>query len=356
MSQVDLNGKHIMYIGRELKSIDGGAVVSKRNIEILREISEGKIIEFYLSDKTIFHKFLNIILGNPWGYSLKIYKDIKAAILKNEISCIFIDHSLLGGFAGILKKYNVELVVFFHNIEVKFYKDKASVDGVLNKLMVNYAKTNENKIVKYADKIICLTSVDSNLLKSIYGRNADSIIPITIEDKFKCLSNLENGTSYHLFVGSSFFANIDALNWYVINVLPFIKSKLIVVGTGMEVLMDKYDENLNIEIHGFVDDLGPYYEGADFVINPVRLGSGMKTKTIEALMYGKTIIGTQEAFAGMEDIENLEAGYICNQPKEFITRIQNLDDKKFNVKSRNYYLNNFSSDSGYYKLKDFLNL
>ena len=355
MSQVDLNRKHIMYIGRELKSIDGGAIVSKRNIENLREISSGKIIEFYLSDKTIFHKFLNIIFGNPWGYSLKNYNKIKAALLKYKITCIFIDHSLLGGFTGILKKYNIETVVFFHNIEVKFYKDKASVDGILNKLMVSYAKSNENKIVKYADKIICLTSEDSNLLKSIYGRSADSIIPITIQDKFKCLSNLENETSYHLFVGSSFFANIDALNWYIINVLPFIKSKLIVVGTGMEVLLNKYDDNLNIEIHGFVDDLGQYYESADFVINPVRLGSGMKTKTIEALMYGKTIIGTQEAFAGMEEIENLEAVHICNQPKEFITTIQNFDGKKFNLKSRNYYLNNFSSDLGYNKLKYFLN-
>ncbi len=53
--------------------------------------------------------------------------------------------------------------------------------------MVGYAKRNEEKIIKYANKIICLTDIDSNLLKSIYGRNADLTIPITIADKLKAL-------------------------------------------------------------------------------------------------------------------------------------------------------------------------
>lgn len=354
MLQSKLKNKHIIYIGRALNSVDGGAVVSKRNVEILKKISNGKITEFYLSDKTIFHKFFNILLGNPWGYSHKVYNNIKEAILSNDVSYIFIDHSLLGGFASLLKRFNVDIIAFFHNVEVKYYKDKVLVDGFLNNLMVSYAKRNEEKIIQYANKIICLTDIDSNLLKSIYGRNADLTIPITIADNFKSFHQLEVKGSYHLFVGSSFFANIDAVNWYIKDILPFVKSKLVVIGTGMEVLLEQHAENPNLEIHGFVDDLGPYYEGATFVINPVRLGSGMKTKTIEALMYGKTIIGTQEAFAGIENIEKFGAGYVCNQSEDFIRCIEKLDSEKFNLRSRNYYLSNFSAEFGYNKFKSFL--
>ncbi|WP_264525318.1 hypothetical protein [Flavobacterium sp. N502536] len=40
----------------------------------------------------------------------------------------------------------------------------------------------------------------------------------------------------------------------------------------------------------------------------------MKTKTIEALMYGKTIVGTQEAFAGIENIEKFgRVMFVTNQ-------------------------------------------
>ncbi|MES2544634.1 MAG: glycosyltransferase [Bacteroidota bacterium] len=354
MSQADLNGKHIIYIGRELKSIDGGAVVSKRNVEILREISGGKIIEFYLSDKTILSKLINIVADKPWGYSSHVYSDIKNSILLNEISFVFIDHSLLGAFAYILKKLNVTIVVFFHNIEVKYYKDKVLVDGFLNNLMVRYARNNEKLITKYADKIICLTNVDSDLLLSIYGRKADLILPITIEDRFIPSIKLEDTENYHLFVGSSFFANIDAINWYIENVLPSVSSKLVIIGNGMEVLSKQYKRHPKIEIKGFVDDLEPFYSNADFVINPVRLGSGMKTKTIEALMYGKTVIGTTEAFVGMEDVENKGIGYVCGSPDDFVSCINNFHYKKLNKNSRIYYLGNFSVDIGYQKLKKFL--
>lgn len=354
MSEADLNEKHIIYIGRELKSIDGGAVVSKRNVEILREISGGKIIEFYLSDKTILGKLINIVACKPWGYSSDVHSDIKNSILLNEVSFVFIDHSLLGAFAYILKKLNVTIVGFFHNIEIKYYRDKVLVDGFLNNLMVRYARNQEKLITKYADKVICLTNVDSDLLQSIYGRKADLILPITIVDRFIPSAKLENTESYHLFVGSSFFANIDAINWYVENVLPSVSSKLVIIGNGMEVLNKQYKRHLKIEIKGFVDDLEPFYSNADFVINPVRLGSGMKTKTIEALMYGKTVIGTSEAFVGMEDIEDKGIGFVCGCPDDFISCINNFHYEKLNKNSRAYYSDSFSANIGYQRLKDFL--
>ena len=47
-----------------------------------------------------------------------------------------------------------------------------------------------------------------------------------------------------------------------------------------------------------LDDLGEYYRNCDVVIAPIFEGSGMKTKTTEALMWGKYIIGTNESFCG----------------------------------------------------------
>lgn len=36
------------------------------------------------------------------------------------------------------------------------------------------------------------------------------------------------------------------------------------------------------------------------MVMPIFSGSGMKVKTAEALMYGKFLIGTKEAFEGYE--------------------------------------------------------
>ena len=71
-----------------------------------------------------------------------------------------------------------------------------------------------------------------------------------------------------------------------------------------------------IEIHGFVEDLYTFYAKADCVIAPIFEGSGMKTKTTEALMWGKFIIGTKEAFCGFDITDDI--GVCCENSEDFI--------------------------------------
>lgn len=356
MFEMNLLDNHIIYIGRKLNSVDGGAIVSKRNVAMLDKVSGGKLVEFYLSNDSYWKKIVNVIMCRPWGYSKDIYVEIKNVLSLNKKCLIFIDHSLLGKLTKQLQKFDVKIVVFFHNVEVKYYSDKIKIDGFFNKLMVKYARVNEKSAIENAHKIISLTDVDSDLLNLIYGRKADLILPITLDDKFNNLKEVKIEKKQHLFVGSYFFANIDAISWYIEKVLPFIDSKLIIIGSGMEKLneLSKYRTNPKIEINGFVNDLNSYYNESDFVINPIRLGSGMKTKTIEAFMHGKTVIGTSEAFVGIDDVQKRGLGIICNSSTEFINKINNFNNSKFNFFSREYYLENFSAEVGYRRLKDYL--
>jgi hypothetical protein len=353
---MNLLDNHIIYIGRKLNSVDGGAIVSKRNVSMLNKISRGKIFEFYLSNDSFLKKIVNVIMCRPWGYSNNICIEIKNVLSLNKIGVIFIDHSLLGGLSEELQKFNVKIVVFFHNVEVKYYNDKIKIDGFFNRLMVRHAIVNEKSAIKNANKIICLTDVDSELLNLFYGRKADLILPITLDDNYNNLKEVKLEKKQHLFVGSYFFANIDAINWYIDNVLPFIDSRLVIIGSGMDKLnkLSKYSTNPKIQIYGFVNDLNSYYNESDFVINPIRLGSGMKTKTIEAFMYGKTVIGTPEAFVGINNPQTRSLGIMCNSSDEFIERINNFNDCKFNSFSRIHYLENFSAEVGYLRLKEFL--
>jgi len=64
----------------------------------------------------------------------------------------------------------------------------------------------------------------------------------------------------------------------------------------------------------------------------------MKTKTIEAMMFRKTIVGTSEAFSGIENPE--EIGYICNTTNQFIDILNGVVSKKGD-NARNHYLKNY---------------
>jgi len=50
---------------------------------------------------------------------------------------------------------------------------------------------------------------------------------------------------------------------------------------------------------GFVKTLESFYSAIRCVINPMRGGTGLKIKTVEALSYGLPIIGTLDAFVGL---------------------------------------------------------
>ncbi len=51
---------------------------------------------------------------------------------------------------------------------------------------------------------------------------------------------------------------------------------------------------------GIVDRLEDFYDNVECVLNPMLGGTGLKIKTIEALAYGARVIGTKDAFEGLD--------------------------------------------------------
>ncbi len=204
--------------------------------------------------------------------------------------------------------------------------------------MVGQAKQNEQKAVKYADHIICMTERDSQNLQRYYNRSADIIVPTTFQDKYTGKLQKVKQKNYHLFIGSNFFANVQGIRWYIENVLDHVNSTLVIIGKHMEFLQQEYPDK-SIEVLGFVEDLEPYYLNAHFVVNPVFLGSGMKTKTVEALMYGKTIFGTTEAFVGLEP-SLMQQNMIqkADTPQDFIDKINSYTGGSWNQNARDSFL------------------
>jgi len=205
-----------------------------------------------------------------------------------------------------------------------------------------------------------LNERDSLELEKLYGRKSDYIIPITFNDYFDETKAIEKSKSIKnriLFVGSDFFGNTEGLFWFIETCLDKIDCSLIVVGSGMDKYKNRYNSK-NVEFKGFVEDLDEEYYDSDLVVLPILSGSGMKTKTCEALMYGKTIVATKEAFEGYTDeIFELKAGFRCVSSKEFVDTINFLLNgklNKYNKASRDIFKNKYQTSSYVDKLEKLL--
>jgi hypothetical protein len=350
------------------KKSDGGFQCTNRNYlsfcELIGKENVGVLqleVELEVNQETNINrltKWLNYLRGFGPGVTNSTIRRIIAS--SNDKDLVFIDTSQFGVIAYYLKKagYKGTIVSFFHNIEFNIKRQAVKIN-ILNFWRLILIYYNEKKAVKYSDKIVVLNKRDNAELQKRYKtKNNIYIIPISLSDTLRLNEKQFKTTSNPptiLFIGNKWYANIHGLDWFVKNVLDHVDIKLQVVGTGMDVLKVKYIHP-KIEFLGYVPDLSFVLLNADYVICPIFLGSGMKVKTCEALMYGKNIIGTKEAFEGY-DIDYQKVGAMCNNKEEFVNTLNHycsVKREKFNDYSRNCFVDNYSFQATLIKFDELL--
>lgn len=343
-----LKKQNILYIGYDFSEGKiGGNIVRKNNYLMLKDIFHENMYEYFIKTnkktKDILQNYLTLSFN---GQKKENEKNIIDLIEKEKIEKIFFDGSIFGNlYLKIRKKFfNIEIITFFHNIEKNYFKERIRVEGITRYLLLPSIIYNEKLSIKNTNKIITLNRRDTLELKKEYEKHLDNKlieeIPIFMKDRFEEKREVKRCNYRYLFIGSGFYANVQGITWFIENVLPCVEGKLLVIGKGMEILKKKFDNNMKLEILGTVKDIEEYYYEDNIIISPIFYGSGMKTKTVEALMYGKYIIGTKEAFVGIEDNEIEKIGILCESRLEFIQNIRKL--RSIECKSREVYLNKFS--------------
>jgi hypothetical protein len=246
----------------------------------------------------------------------------------------------------------VPVVTFFHNVEVSLWDFRFARVGLITKLLYLPLRRAiykaEKNAVLYSKYIMTLNRRDSNELTAIYHRSADILFPTSFYDTYDthAVDDSIADTKQLLFVGSDFFGNTEGLFWFIESCLDEIDAELMVVGSGMDRYTQKYSRK-RVKFAGYVTDIAACYYKAAAVVLPILSGSGMKTKTCEALMYGKTIFGTKEAFEGYDALDVYKDHWLCNTAEDFIVNINNylsLKKSKISNYSREVFINNYSSE------------
>lgn len=358
--------KKILFIKLDLGNVpNGGVVAQKRNIMLYKHIyGETEVDEICIPKRhftSLTKKILRVgerlIKANTWSFDKKLYNHIINIAPSYDI--IHIDTSILGHLIKKIKNngFQGHIVCFFHNIESCFNTSLIKKLGIFSWLYTNPIRRSEALTCKYADYIYILNERDNELLYKIYKRKADILLPITVEDRYKPYNSIKSNKIELLFVGSYFFANVSSLKWFDDEVAPYLDKnvKITIVGNGMSKIKSILKNEI-YEIHDFVEDLGFYYQRASAVLLPIKEGGGMKIKTCEALMWGKYLIGTTEAFQGYPITE--KQGCINDDKYAFINSIKKLSRdgiETYCEESRSLYLKNFTNDIMYNRIKLLLN-
>jgi hypothetical protein len=301
---------------------------------------------------------IDTLIKNCRGYAGYLNPCAEKIILNHikqgTYNIIFLDSSNLGRIAKKIKLLfpEIKIISFFHDVAYMYMLSKIRVEGLQYLPMLFASLYNEILTAKFSDLLVALSGRDKSIIESKYKAKVSYILPpwyddyiISWKDKMRPLSN----PLQILFFGSWFHVNVSGIRWFIENVLSKSDVNLIVAGNGMEKLKDYYNNNKKLLILGQVEDADNLYNNADCVVAPIFDGTGMKIKIGDTFRHGKTVVGTEEAFAGYNIVSGRE-GYICKTSDDFIKAFKDISSnqkRKYNAASYNYFKDHLSKKAAY---------
>ncbi len=122
-------------------------------------------------------------------------------------------------------------------------------------------------------------------------------------------------------------ANEDSVEWFHRHIWPKLNKqhpeiKFYIVGADPSPRIQRMvAKERRIVITGKVKDLRPYRNRAQVMVSPVRLGSGLRTKVLEAMASGLPVVSTSLGVAGIEAQTGVNC-LIADTPELFTRSIE----------------------------------
>jgi glycosyltransferase involved in cell wall biosynthesis len=136
-----------------------------------------------------------------------------------------------------------------------------------------------------------------------------------------------DGPRVVLLANFAYAPNVDAAHHLVRDILPSVAERVPdvrvwLVGNAPPEEVRAYAGE-RVTVTGYVPDVLPYLDAADVVACPLRIGGGVKLKTIEALRRGRAIVSTQVGAQGVAGAAR-RALVIADAPQEFAAAVSRL--------------------------------
>lgn len=284
----------------------------------------------------------NRTLNEQRNYDKKFKARILAAI--NDFDLIFVDHFEM--FQYIPVGFKGTVVLHEHNAEFVLWKRFSELSGIgFKKVLLSLeASRIQRKELRYIHRSTLTFASPNDCIQLTEAGAEKRKMTHTFHlgnDEMLQLPELVWGQLpvKIVFMGTlTWEANIDGLVYFIDQVLPQVKKEipnvhLVIAGRGEDIRLQKRVEQSDgtIEMLGFVEDVSQIFEKGKVFILPLRFGSGMKVKFLDAMYRGLPIVSTKIGAEGIA-VEDGEEALIADDPASFAHHLITLltQEKKWN--------------------------
>jgi polysaccharide biosynthesis protein PslH len=351
---------HIAYLGKHHEIYLMALIDHNEQKKWIKELEPYcKDVQTFLLPKFLsyFNVIISLLTKYPaqmhYFYSNAFRQLVNRVVELNEIDVGYV--FLLRSVTAIKDIKNIPLVLDYQDCfsENMRQRGRRSHNFIIRGLWnIEAAKTMywEKNAAKVFQKRTVISEIDRLLLPE---KEDVIVLPNGVDCK-KFIPALINqrGKMELLFHGNmSYFANIEAVKAFCLEVWPSVKRKFpdvrfTIVGDCPVPEVLKLQEDPSITVTGFVESLVPYLQHATIGVYYMVNGTGMQNKILEAMASGLPVVTTSYGVHGLaQDKEKFLR--IADTKKEFIEQIISLlrdEDMRINlsINARRYVEDKYS--------------
>ena len=257
---------------------------------------------------------------------------LRRILEQEEFDVIHMESPFLTPYLPLIRSLSeAKVVLRAHNVENIIWKRVAeSTPHGLKRWYLKHLsltlRAYELEHINDYDGVVCITRNDAEYFKQNGCRRPVTAIPFGVEPEDCAGVAVEPASLFHIGA-MDWMPNRESIEWLLDEVWPVVhrevpQARLYLAGRKMpECWMHAAIDGVSVV--GEVPDAGYFIAGKQINVVPLRSGSGIRVKIIEAMAAGKAVVTTTVGAQGIEytDGENL---LIADTPEQFASQIKRL--------------------------------
>ncbi len=227
-------------------------------------------------------------------YDPSIEEPVLSLHAKHRFETVIVEYVFL---SRLLKRFDDSVLKVIDTHDIFTDRHKLYLENGQRPPWFSTSRAQEAKGLARADIIIAIQEEERQKLERISGQRV-----VTIGHPVELASpQTRQQADTLLYIGSDNPINLSSIKHFIDHCFPAIQRErpdvqLWIAGS----ICRKLDlQQKNVQKLGRVDDLTSLYSRADIVINPMRYGTGLKIKSMEALGQAKPLLTSPAGAAGM---------------------------------------------------------